>query len=167
MDMWKSASPKCPFIEVEAAWERRLSRSLRAIVPILLQSMGICARQRTIGLIGCVLKQWYDGTSNEDATPSLLCGLWRSFDGICLEGILWSRILYGSDHVAITNVAAYPGAFTTAIVVSYLNEAGCVRVNLDPSAWRNEGDRERYIDEWKAPVWLGIQLLLGQWKSST
>lgn len=69
--------------------------------------------------------------------------------------------LYGSDHVAITNVAAYPGAFTTAIVVSYLNEAGCVRVNLDPSAWRNEGDRERYIDEWKAPVWLGDPVAFG------
>jgi phenylacetate-CoA ligase len=61
----------------------------------------------------------------------------------------------GPEHVAITNVAAYSGAFTTAIVVGYLAEAGCVRVNLDESAWRCVDDRTRFINHWKAPIWLG------------
>lgn len=61
----------------------------------------------------------------------------------------------GPENVAITNVAAYPGAFTTAIVVAYLQEAGCVRVNLHPSAWRSTGDCSRYFNQWRAPIWLG------------
>lgn len=71
------------------------------------------------------------------------------------------ELLRGTDHVAITNVAAYPGAFTTAIVVAFLQEAGCVRVNLDPSAWRNASDCERFINHWKAPIWLGDPIAFG------
>jgi phenylacetate-CoA ligase len=61
----------------------------------------------------------------------------------------------GPNAVSITNVAAYRGAYTTAIVVAYLNEAGCVRVNLDPSAWRRPIDCEQFINQWRAPIWLG------------
>lgn len=75
-----------------------------------------------------------------------------------LHGVKLKR---GADQVAITNVAAYRGAYTTAIVVSCLEEAGCVRVNLDPSAWRREEDRTQYINEWKAPVWLGDPVAYG------
>jgi phenylacetate-CoA ligase len=75
-----------------------------------------------------------------------------------LHGITMPRSV---GQVAITNVAAYPGAFTTAIVVSYLEEAGCVRVNLDPSAWRTLSDREKYINEWQAPIWLGDPVAFG------
>jgi phenylacetate-CoA ligase len=42
--------------------------------------------------------------------------------------------------------------------VAYLQEAGCVRVNLHPSAWRNDSDCALYINEWRAPVWLGDPL---------
>ena len=75
-----------------------------------------------------------------------------------LHGI---TIPHGVDQVAITNFVAYPGAFTTAIVVSYLSEAGCVRVNLDPSAWRSLAHRETYINTWKAPIWLGDPVAYG------
>jgi len=71
------------------------------------------------------------------------------------------ELLRGPDHVAITNVAAYPSAFTTAIVIAYLQEAGCVRVNLDPSAWRNPADRESFLNQWKAPIWLGDPIAFG------
>ena len=67
----------------------------------------------------------------------------------------------GPDQVAITNVAAYPGAFTTAIVVAYLQEAGCVRVNLHPSAWRSINDCSRFIQEWQSPIWLGDPIAYG------
>jgi phenylacetate-CoA ligase len=69
-----------------------------------------------------------------------------------LHGI---KIPRGAGNVAITNIVAYPEAFTTAITVSYLQEAGCVRVNLDSSAWRIPSDREQYINQWKGPIWLG------------
>jgi phenylacetate-CoA ligase len=75
-----------------------------------------------------------------------------------LHGI---AIPHGVDQVAITNFVAYPGAFTTAIVVGYLGEAGCVRVNLDPSAWRSLAHRETYINTWKAPIWLGDPVAYG------
>ena len=68
------------------------------------------------------------------------------------EGILFPR---GVGQVAMTNVAAYRGAYTTAIVVAYLREAGCVRVNLDASAWRSHDQCARYINHWRAPIWLG------------
>lgn len=61
----------------------------------------------------------------------------------------------GPDCVPITNVASYRGAFTTAIVVAYLKEAGCVRVNLHPSAWRSTSDRTAFINQWRSTIWLG------------
>ncbi|MCU0719831.1 MAG: hypothetical protein MUC83_09015 [Pirellula sp.] len=67
----------------------------------------------------------------------------------------------GSENVAICNVAAYLGAYTTAIVVAYLREAGCIRVNLDPSAWRKVEDREAYLNRWAAPIWLGDPVAFG------
>jgi phenylacetate-CoA ligase len=55
----------------------------------------------------------------------------------------------------LTNIAAYRGAYTTAIVVAYLQEAGCIRVNLSPDAWRKAGDCAAYLDQFWAPVMLG------------
>jgi phenylacetate-CoA ligase len=77
----------------------------------------------------------------------------RTFCGVPLP--------HGSENVAICNVAAYPGAYTTAIVVAYLREAGCIRVNLDPSAWRKSEDREAYLNRWAAPIWLGDPVAFG------
>lgn len=71
------------------------------------------------------------------------------------------ELLRGPELVAIANVAAYPGAFTTAIVVSCLEEAGCIRVNLDPSAWRQPDDCHQYLNAWKAPIWLGDPVAFG------
>jgi phenylacetate-CoA ligase len=65
------------------------------------------------------------------------------------------------DRVALTNVAAYRGAYTTAIVVAYLQEAGCIRVNLDASAWRDPEDCSRFINAWQAPIWLGDPIAYG------
>lgn len=61
----------------------------------------------------------------------------------------------GPERVAIANIAAYRDAFTTAIVVAWLGEAGCLRVNLHSSAWRDPADCAAYINHWRAPVWLG------------
>lgn len=64
----------------------------------------------------------------------------------------------GVDQVALTNIVSYPGAYTTAIVVAWLQEAGCLRVNLESGVWRDVADRKAYIDHWDAPVILGDPL---------
>lgn len=75
-----------------------------------------------------------------------------------LRGVKFRR---GPGEVALQHFAAYPQAFTTAIVVSYLDEAGCIRVNLDESAWRNPADRLSYVKHWQAPIWLGDPVAFG------
>jgi len=67
-------------------------------------------------------------------------------------GIAFPR---GSESIALSNIAAYRGAYTTAIVVSYLREAGCIRVNLYPEVWNQAGDTRAYLDAFAAPVMLG------------
>lgn len=83
------------------------------------------------------------------------CGIPMIESALARVGVAFPR---GPERVALTNVAAYRGAYTTAIVVAYLKEAGCVRVNLHPSAWRNEADCALYINHWQAPIWLGDPL---------
>jgi phenylacetate-CoA ligase len=61
----------------------------------------------------------------------------------------------GPEGVALSHVAAYRGAYTTAIVMAYLQEAGCVRVNLHPEVWNRPGDCRAYLDRFAAPVMLG------------
>jgi phenylacetate-CoA ligase len=68
------------------------------------------------------------------------------------------RFPRGPQQMALTNIAAYRGAYTTAIVIAWLQEAGCIRVNLSPEVWRNPGDCRSYLDRWTAPVMLGDPL---------
>jgi len=80
------------------------------------------------------------------------CGIPMIEYALSRYGIAFPR---GSDSVGLTNIASYRDAFTTAIVVSYLQESGCVRVNLHPTAWRSPKDCEKYLNEWRSPIWLG------------
>lgn len=64
----------------------------------------------------------------------------------------------GVDRVAISNITAYRGAYSTAIVCAWLREAGCVRVNLRPEDWRTGGDCAAYLNRLAAPVVLGDPL---------
>jgi phenylacetate-CoA ligase len=75
-----------------------------------------------------------------------------------LEHILGARGIAfprGPERMALTNVAAYEGAYTTAIVISFLDEAGCIRVNLRPGDWRSPDHSVAYLNHWHAPVFLG------------
>lgn len=78
-----------------------------------------------------------------------------------LRSVCGIELPRGPDQIAIANIAAYPGAYTTAIVIAYLQEAGCLRVNLDRSAWRHAGDTAQYINAWRAPIWLGDPIAFG------
>ena len=79
-----------------------------------------------------------------------------------LQSMHGIEIPKGVENMAITNVAAYPGAYTTAIVVAYLREAGCIRVNLDPSAWRDQEHCQRYLNAWRGKIWLGDPVAFGE-----
>ncbi|VTR98904.1 phenylacetate--CoA ligase family protein [Tuwongella immobilis] len=71
----------------------------------------------------------------------------------------------GAGRMALTNVAAFPEAYTTASVISYLDEAGYCRVNLDRSDWRNPDDPRQYLERWASPAILGdpvaLEVLMG------
>jgi phenylacetate-CoA ligase len=71
---------------------------------------------------------------------------------IATTGVSFPR---GPERIGLSNIVAYRGAYTTAIVVAYLQEAGCVRVNMIPDVWRAPRDRAAYLDHFWAPVTLG------------
>lgn len=64
----------------------------------------------------------------------------------------------GVDQVALGHVTSYDGAYTTATVMAYLQEAGYLRVNLHPAPWRKQEDREVFLNRWHPPVVLGDPL---------
>lgn len=83
------------------------------------------------------------------------CGVPLLEQVIAPAGLCFPR---GPEQMALTNIAAYRGAYTTAIVIAWLNEAGCIRVNLSPEVWRKASDCRGYLDRWAAPVMLGDPL---------
>lgn len=87
---------------------------------------------------------------------------WTAACGIPLIELAMSRLGLrfprGVEQMALTNIANYRGAYTTAIVVAYLEEAGCVRVNLRDEDWRRKDDCREYLDRWRASVMLGDPL---------
>ena len=83
---------------------------------------------------------------------SAACGIPLLEKALTSLGVRFPR---GCEQMALTNIASYRGVYTTAIVVSYLAEAGCIRVNLHPEPWRQPEDRAAYLDEFWAPVMLG------------
>lgn len=80
------------------------------------------------------------------------CGVPLLEYALCEAGVAFPR---GAGQMALTNIAAYRGAYTTAIVVAYLKEAGCIRVNLHEEAWHRPEHCRAYLDRWAAPVMLG------------
>lgn len=83
------------------------------------------------------------------------CGIPLLEHALAPHGVEFPR---GPGQVALTNIVDYPGAFTTAIVMAFLQEAGCVRVNLNHQTWRHVEDRSAYINHASAPVILGDPL---------
>ncbi len=93
------------------------------------------------------------------SSAAAACGVVLLERALASVGLQFPR---GPAGVALSNVVAYRGAYTTAIVVAYLQEAGCVRVNLSSDAWRNVDDRRAYMDRWAAPVMLGDPVAFAQ-----
>jgi phenylacetate-CoA ligase len=87
-------------------------------------------------------------TGHPTRTPahpaSAACGIPLMEHALASTGVRFPR---GPESVALSNIAAYRGAYTTAIVVAYLQEAGCIRVNLHPEAWCQPVDCPAYLDQ--------------------
>jgi len=97
------------------------------------------------------------GTTGHPAqTPSdpvtAACGIPLLEQALAASDIHFPR---GPQQMALTNIVAYRGAYTTAIVVAYLDEAGCIRVNLSEDAWREPAHCRSYLNRWWAPIMLG------------
>ena len=67
--------------------------------------------------------------------------------GVKLEG--------GKGRVSILNPCAQNSSLTYATLSSYLDEAGYVKVNLNPSEWKAAADPGIFIDDCEAEVFTG------------
>ncbi|GAB3903700.1 hypothetical protein GCM10029964_096050 [Kibdelosporangium lantanae] len=70
------------------------------------------------------------------------------------------RLTGGHDQVSIVNVYAQPVAYQFVSVVSYLDNAGLVKVNVHPSGWSHEQDRVTFLDECAPEVYTGNPISL-------
>ncbi|HEX8833329.1 MAG TPA: hypothetical protein VF719_03975, partial [Abditibacteriaceae bacterium] len=67
--------------------------------------------------------------------------------GITLEG--------GPSRVSIVLVCMQQSTYTYASLMSYLGEAGFLKINLHPQQWRNEADRARFLDDCAPEIYTG------------
>jgi phenylacetate-CoA ligase len=63
--------------------------------------------------------------------------------------------LEGGDRVSIVQVCAQRRVFVLASVMSYLDFAGFVKVNLYPDDWRDPGDPARFLDDCDPELYTG------------
>ena len=67
--------------------------------------------------------------------------------GVKLEG--------GKGRVSIITPCAQSASLTYATVSSFLDEAGFVKLNLNPNDWRNAGDAAKFIDACHTEIFSG------------
>ncbi len=67
--------------------------------------------------------------------------------GVELEG--------GKGRVSIITPCAQSSTLTYATVSSFLDEAGFVKLNLNPNEWRNAGDAAKFIDDCNTEIFSG------------
>jgi phenylacetate-CoA ligase len=70
--------------------------------------------------------------------------------GVRLEG--------GTGRVSIITPCAQSSSLTYATVSSFLGEAGFVKINLNPSEWRNSDDAAKFIDDCNTEIFSGDPL---------
>jgi phenylacetate-CoA ligase len=61
-------------------------------------------------------------------------------------------------RVAIAFICSQKFTLTFATLSTYLSEAGHVKINLNPSEWRDPDDRARFLDDINAEIWTGDPL---------
>nr|WP_083466668.1 AMP-binding protein [Kibdelosporangium sp. MJ126-NF4]CEL17721.1 Phenylacetate-coenzyme A ligase [Kibdelosporangium sp. MJ126-NF4] len=66
----------------------------------------------------------------------------------------------GATRVSLVNVYAQPVAYQFASVSGYLDGAGILKINLDPSGWRAQDDRVSFLDSCEPEVYTGNPISL-------
>lgn len=61
----------------------------------------------------------------------------------------------GNGRVSIITVCAQNSTFTYAMVSSFLDQAGYIKVNLNPHDWRDPDDRVKFLDDCNPEVYTG------------
>lgn len=67
----------------------------------------------------------------------------------------YSVRLEGGPRVAIIQVHSQVRTYSFASVVSYLDFAGYAKINLNPTDWRDPGDRVRFLDDCNPEIYTG------------
>jgi phenylacetate-CoA ligase len=66
----------------------------------------------------------------------------------------------GPDQVSLVNAYSQPVAYQFASVMSYLDGAGLVKVNLHPSGWTSPDDRVSFLDSCRPEIYTGNPISL-------
>jgi phenylacetate-CoA ligase len=66
----------------------------------------------------------------------------------------------GADRVSLVNVYSQPVAYQFASVMSYLDGAGLVKINLHPSGWSDPADRVSFLDDCRPEIYTGNPISL-------
>lgn len=74
--------------------------------------------------------------------------------GLSLDG--------GPDHIAVVLVCSQQRTYTYAAVSAVLDQAGFVKVNLNPGEWRDPDDRARFLDDCDPQVYTGDPLAFAE-----
>ena len=67
--------------------------------------------------------------------------------GVALEG--------RQGHVAIVLICFQKSTLTYAAISAYLDQAGLVKINLNPADWRHPADRARFLDACRPEIYTG------------
>jgi phenylacetate-CoA ligase len=67
-------------------------------------------------------------------------------------------LIGGPERVAVVLVCFQKRTYTYAAVSALLDEAGFVKVNLNPDDWRDPGDRARFLDDCHPEIYTGDPL---------
>lgn len=68
----------------------------------------------------------------------------------------------GAEQVAIAYVCFQKTTYTYATVMPLLDQAGFVKINLNPDEWRDPADRAQFLDECRPQIYTGTPLALAE-----
>ncbi len=109
------------------------------------QSLGELILYDTTGTTGHPIKILSHPEVSSKYLPALRAAL--STRNVTLDG--------GKNRVSIITVCAQNSTFTYAMVSSFLDQAGYVKVNLNPHDWRDPQDRVKFLDDCNPEIYTG------------
>ncbi len=138
------ARPGAPWAEIPTSRRADLAGAPWAFVPDD-QPLDELLVYPTSGTTGPAFEVYSHPVASNAWLPFVSAALARV--GITLEG--------GPDRVSLACVHAQRGTYTYPSLMSWLGGAGYVKVNLDPSQWRQPGDALAFLDDCAPELYAG------------